>query len=128
MKKNRAVKKRLLITAAAAFVIVYIIVTRENGFALGIVNAAFILGTVFTLVACAGYIHNVGLFKTFAYTAYKTRTRTKNKRDGIRSITLAEYTAERMLEKNQWDTRKYLLTGLPLLVGSYVLAFVLRKV
>lgn len=92
----------------------------------GFVNAIFIVGSIYTAVGFAGYIRNVGLFKTFGYMTYKMRNRTKHTREGIRLMTLAEYNERETQEHRKWPVAKPLLVGFPALALSYILAIMLK--
>lgn len=84
--------KAFVITSAGAFVLM--LLRWQPGIVRNISDFFCIIGLLHVLLGCARYIHNVGLFKTFSWMAYKRRTRKTQGYDGtvIRPMSLAEYT------------------------------------
>lgn len=90
----------LLISSGLAIVI--LIIKHENGILRNISDFFCIIGLCHLLVGSIRYIHNVGLFKTFSYTAYRRRWNHHRSADnGMRPMSLAEYTQKVIMDETR---------------------------
>lgn len=85
--------KALVITSVIA--VIWLLWMWSPGLVRNISDYFFLIGILHLLTGCTRYIHNVGLFKTFKWMAYKRRTRKTKALDGteLRPMSLADYTA-----------------------------------
>ena len=73
--------------------VICLAVRRVPGVMRNLSDFCFVVGIVHIFVGATRYIHNVGLFKTFSYSAYKRRWRKHgHPSNEMRPMTLAEYT------------------------------------
>jgi len=88
--------------AVAVLAAALLLLRRRNGFLNNLSDFCFISATAHILIGGMRYIHNVGLFKTFFYTAYKMRWKHSGKADGeLRPMTLAEYTQNVIMDESR---------------------------
>ena len=85
-------KVRILLVSVLLSV-VCLAVRRVPGWMRNLSDFCFVVGIVHIFVGATRYVHNVGLFKTFSYTAYKRRWRKHGHPSSeMRPMSLAEYT------------------------------------
>lgn len=86
----------------------------------------FMMGVLHFVLGGIRYISNVGLFKTFSYTAYKNRWKKHGPEDGeLRPMTLAEYTQKVIWDElRQKPVLRVFLTGVAMWAISILLVFV----
>ena len=125
IKKNKKNQSCILGIITIIFVLAYILKNKNMPILLRFINGSFIIGIIYILLGMRIYIRNVGLFKTFRYFAYKLKSGAySNKKMGqVHTMSLAEFTEEIMNDKNRRSSKFYYLYGIPLVVLSYVLAF-----
>lgn len=97
------------------------------GFFRNVSDYAFVVGLLHFVMGGTRYVHNVGLFKTFRWTAYRRRTQKAVAKDGVvlRPMSLAEFTEKYIYaDEFQKDVRWPLITGLIWMAVSMVLALI----
>lgn len=116
--------KALLITSIIA--VLYLIWLHSPGFVRNISDFCFMVGILHVVVGATRYIHNVGLFKTFKWMAYRRRTRKTKALDGteLRPMSLADYThtyiyADQYQKAVDWP----LIRGVLFLAVSFAISF-----
>lgn len=89
-------------------------VRRVPGVMRNLSDFCFVAGIVHIFVGATRYVHNVGLFKTFAYSAYKRHWKKHgHPSNETRPMSLAEYTQNVVLnDANQKPVGWFLLAGL----------------
>lgn len=109
LKNDRA---RILLIAVLLSLLC-LAIRRVPGAARNLSDFCFVVGIVHIFVGATRYIHNVGLFKTFSYTAYKRRWRKHGHPTGeTRPMSLAEYTQNVVMdESRQRPVAWSLITG-----------------
>ena len=115
--------KALVITSVIA--VIYLIIRWQPGVIRNISDFFCSIGLLHFVVGLSRYIHNVGLFKTFSYMAYKRRTRKTQGYDGtvIRPMSLAEYTEKYIYaDVYQKDIQWPLLRGAAFIAVSLAIA------
>ena len=115
--------KAFVITSVLA--VILMILRWQPGFVRNISDYFCTIGLLHMVVGLTRYIHNVGLFKTFSYMAYKRRTRKTQGYDGtvIRPMSLAEYTEKYIYaDIYQKDVQWPLLRGIAFLAISFAFA------
>ena len=115
--------KALVITSVLA--VIYLIIRWQPGVVRNISDFFCSIGLLHFVVGLSRYIHNVGLFKTFSYMAYKRRTRKTQGYDGtvIRPMSLAEYTEKYIYaDIYQKDIQWPLLRGAAFIAVSLAIA------
>ena len=94
-------KARILLIAVLLSA-VCLAVRRVPGWWQNLSDFCFVIGMVHIFVGSTRYIHNVGLFKTFSYTAYKRRWRKHgHPTNEMRPMSLAEYTQNVILDESR---------------------------
>ena len=77
-------------------------VRRVPGVMRNLSDFCFVVGIVHIFVGATRYVHNVGLFKTFSYSAYKRRWRKHGHPSGeTRPMSMAEYTQNVILDDSR---------------------------
>jgi len=88
-------------------------VRRVPGWMRNLSDFCFVVGIVHIFVGSTRYIHNVGLFKTFSYSAYKRRWKKSGHPSGeTRPMSLAEYTQNVIMDETRQRP-----AGWPLIAG-----------
>ena len=119
-------KKDLAIfVLGAVFAFAYMFANLGAGFLFNMINLFFVIGIFYVSIGCCVYIRNVGLFKSFAYMAYKRKYRRYGNPDPTaRPLSMAEYAME--LSKKRGSFREYFIVGLPFLTASFAMAFAIQ--
>lgn len=106
-EKVRVLLASVLLSAAC------LAVRRVPGALRNLSDFCFVIGMVHIFVGATRYVHNVGLFKTFSYSAYKRRWRKTGHPSGeTRPMSLAEYTQNVILDDGrQRPVGWFLLSG-----------------
>lgn len=87
-------------------------VRRVPGVGRNLSDFCFTVGIVHIFVGATRYIHNVGLFKTFSYSAYKRRWKKHGHPTGeTRPMSLAEYTQNVILDESRQREPGWCLVG-----------------
>ena len=77
-------------------------VRRVPGAGRNLSDFLFVVGIVHIFVGATRYVHNVGLFKTFSYSAYKRRwKRHVHPTSETRPMSLAEYTQNVIMDESR---------------------------
>lgn len=77
-------------------------IRRVPGVMRNLSDFCFVIGIVHIFVGSTRYIHNVGLFKTFSYSAYKRHWRKHGHPSGeMRPMSLAEYTQNVIMDETR---------------------------
>lgn len=77
-------------------------VRRVPGVMRNLSDFCFVVGIIHIFVGATRYVHNVGLFKTFSYSAYKRRWRKHGHPSSeTRPMSLAEYTQNVILDDSR---------------------------
>lgn len=121
--KKHKEELRILI-AALILAAILLAVRRSDGLFTNLSDFFFLVGTVHLVAGGARYIRNVGLFKTFSYTAYRRRWKHSGQKSGeLHPMTLAEFT-ERVIydEMRQKEVKWPLLSGCICWVISFLAA------
>ena len=113
-----------LLLAAVLLSAVCLAVRRVPGAVRNLSDFCFVAGIVHIFVGATRYVHNVGLFKTFSYSAYKRRWKKHGHPAGkTRPMSLAEYTQNVILDDaRQRPVGWPLVAGLIWCAGSLLLA------
>lgn len=132
---------KLLTIITIAFNLIYIIFNRNNSLLFNLSNGSFIIGIIYLFIGLIYYVRNVGFFKLISYHIYRRRkiksTRSnpenKNLKNKMEEKLEEDYTHdEEILEfhefieehyKEAWDNKLYFAFSIPLLIGSYILAY-----
>ncbi len=87
---------------AAAIAAVILLIRRQKGILNNLSDFCFVSGVAHILIGGMRYVHNVGLFKTFSYAAYKRRWKHTGHTSGeLRPMSLAEYTQNVIMDENR---------------------------